>query len=155
MRSTAWDGQVSLRTGSKSSAYRKFWIRIMVAHRGASCALLMEKLSSEHSLTKVVSYRGRHGGIFGSWKEIRQWYFCKCGERLKKMYFFYFMLTLKLYLEQSLFIMWWYTPLIPAPRKQRQADIYEFKASLVYTASSRTARATRRNPMSNNKETNK
>jgi hypothetical protein len=32
------------------------------------------------------------------------------------------------------------TPLIPALVKQRQEDLYEFKASLVYRASSRTAK---------------
>ena len=32
---------------------------------------------------------------------------------------------------------------------QRQADLCEFEASLVYKASSRTARATQRNPVSN------
>ena len=37
--------------------------------------------------------------------------------------------------------MWWCMPLIPDPRKQKQADIYEFKASLNYRVSSRTARA--------------
>lgn len=31
---------------------------------------------------------------------------------------------------------------------QRQKDLYEFKASLVYKASSRTARTTLRNPVS-------
>jgi hypothetical protein len=36
----------------------------------------------------------------------------------------------------------WHTPLTPALRRQRQADLYEFEASLVYRASSRTARAT-------------
>ena len=35
-------------------------------------------------------------------------------------------------------------PLIQALRRQRQADLCEFKASLVYTMSSRTARATER-----------
>jgi hypothetical protein len=39
--------------------------------------------------------------------------------------------------------------LIPALRKQRQADLCEFKASLVYRASSRISRATQRNPVSN------
>ena len=33
-------------------------------------------------------------------------------------------------------------PLIPAHRRQRQVDLCEFKASLVYTVSSRSARAT-------------
>ena len=43
-------------------------------------------------------------------------------------------------------------PLIPALERQKQVDIYEFKASLVYRASSRTARAvTQRNPVSKNK----
>ena len=28
---------------------------------------------------------------------------------------------------------WWCTPLIPALRRQRQAELYEFKASLAYT----------------------
>ena len=40
---------------------------------------------------------------------------------------------------------WWHTPLIPALRRQR---ISEFKARLVYKVSSRTARATQRNPAS-------
>jgi hypothetical protein len=38
--------------------------------------------------------------------------------------------------------------LIPALGWQRQADLCEFKASLVYRVSSRTARATQRNPVS-------
>ena len=37
--------------------------------------------------------------------------------------------------------------LIPALRRQRQTDVCEFKASQVYRASSRTARATQRNPV--------
>jgi hypothetical protein len=57
---------------------------------------------------------------------------------------------------------WWYTPLIPALGRQRQV-VSEFKASLVYKVSSRTARAIQRNPISKNqkkkkkkkKETNK
>ena len=40
----------------------------------------------------------------------------------------------------------WHTPLIPALRRQRQVDVYEFEASLVYRSSSRTARATQKNP---------
>ena len=39
-------------------------------------------------------------------------------------------------------------PLIPAHGRQRQVDLCEFEASLVYRASSRTARAvTQRNPV--------
>jgi hypothetical protein len=42
-------------------------------------------------------------------------------------------------------------PLIPAFRKQRQMDLCEFKASLVYKWSSGTARdVTQRNPVTNN-----
>ena len=36
--------------------------------------------------------------------------------------------------------------LIPTLRRQRQVDLCEFEVSLVYKASSRTARATQRNP---------
>jgi len=36
--------------------------------------------------------------------------------------------------------MWWYLPLIPELRKQRQADLCKFKTSLVYIASARPAR---------------
>ena len=43
-------------------------------------------------------------------------------------------------------------PLIPASGRQRQADLSEFKASLVNRASSRTARVvTQRNPVLKNK----
>ena len=35
----------------------------------------------------------------------------------------------------------WRMPLIPALRRQRQVDLQEFEASLVYRASFRTARA--------------
>ena len=38
-----------------------------------------------------------------------------------------------------------HVPLISAFGKQRQADLCEFEANLVYTASFRTARATQRN----------
>lgn len=35
----------------------------------------------------------------------------------------------------------WFTPLIPASERQKQADIREFKAILICLVSSRTARA--------------
>jgi hypothetical protein len=36
---------------------------------------------------------------------------------------------------------WWLMPLIPGLRRQRQADVYEFEASLVYRVRSWTAKA--------------
>ena len=45
--------------------------------------------------------------------------------------------------------------LILAPRRQRQADLYEFQASLVYRASSRTAKAIQRNSVLKNKKMKK
>lgn len=46
---------------------------------------------------------------------------------------------------------WLYMPLVPAFSRQRRADLCEFKASLVYKASSSTAKAvTQRNPISKN-----
>jgi hypothetical protein len=45
-------------------------------------------------------------------------------------------------------------PLIPALGRQRQR-ISEFKASLVYRVSPRTAKATQRNPILKNQKTNK
>ena len=42
-------------------------------------------------------------------------------------------------------------PLIPAPGRQRQADLCEFEASLAYRVSFRTARATQGNPVLKNK----
>ena len=43
---------------------------------------------------------------------------------------------------------WWCRPLIPVFGRQRQVDFFEFEASLVYRASSRTSRAvTQRNPV--------
>jgi hypothetical protein len=44
---------------------------------------------------------------------------------------------------------WWFTPLITALGRQRPR-ISEFEVSLVYRVSSRTARATQRNPVSKN-----
>ena len=38
-------------------------------------------------------------------------------------------------------VLWWHIPLIPALGRQRQEDLCEFKTSLVYRGSSRTARA--------------
>jgi hypothetical protein len=48
---------------------------------------------------------------------------------------------------------WWHRPLIPALGRQRQEDLCEFKANLVYRASSRTARAIQRNPVSKKQKT--
>jgi hypothetical protein len=42
-------------------------------------------------------------------------------------------------------------PLIPALGRQRHVDLCEFKASLIYRVSSRTAKATQRNLVSKNK----
>ena len=46
---------------------------------------------------------------------------------------------------------WWHTPLVPAlgVGGQKQVALCQFKASLIYRASSRTARATQRNLVSN------
>jgi hypothetical protein len=49
---------------------------------------------------------------------------------------------------------WWLIPLIPALGRQRR-QISEFKASLVYRVSSRTARAIQRNPVLKKQQTNK
>ena len=42
-------------------------------------------------------------------------------------------------------------PSVPAPGRQRHADLDEFKVSLVYRSSSRTARDTQGNPVSKHK----
>lgn len=44
-----------------------------------------------------------------------------------------------------------HTPLMLTWRRERQVDLWEFKASLVYILSSGTARHTQRDPVSNNK----
>jgi hypothetical protein len=49
---------------------------------------------------------------------------------------------------------WWHTPLIPHSGG-RGRWISEFEASLLYKVSSRTARATQRNPVSKNKNKKK
>ena len=46
-------------------------------------------------------------------------------------------------------------PLNPALERQKQAELCEFKTSLVYRASSGTARATQRNPVSEKKKKRK
>jgi hypothetical protein len=45
---------------------------------------------------------------------------------------------------------WWYMSLIPTLRRQRLEDLCEFQASLIYSSSSRTVRATQRNPVLEN-----
>jgi hypothetical protein len=47
---------------------------------------------------------------------------------------------------------WWCTPLIPALGRQRQVDLCEFEASIVYRASARTARAIWSDPVSKKKK---
>jgi hypothetical protein len=47
---------------------------------------------------------------------------------------------------------WWHTPLTPALGSRW---ISEFETSLLYRVSSRTARATQRNPVSKNQKQNK
>jgi hypothetical protein len=42
---------------------------------------------------------------------------------------------------------WWYMPLNPALGRQRQADLYEYEASLVYRVDSRTAITTQKKPI--------
>jgi hypothetical protein len=42
-------------------------------------------------------------------------------------------------------------PLIPVLRRQRQVELFEFKTIVVYSVSSRTVRATQRNPFSERK----
>jgi len=49
----------------------------------------------------------------------------------------------------------WHTAVIPALGRQRQAHLCEFKSTLLYRVSSRTARATQRNPVLKNKQKKK
>jgi hypothetical protein len=46
---------------------------------------------------------------------------------------------------------WWYVPLILALGSHRQMDLCEFKVSLLYRVSSKTAKTTQRNPVWKNK----
>lgn len=43
---------------------------------------------------------------------------------------------------------WWCMPLISAVRRQKQENLYEFKASLVYIPRPKTPRATEKDPVS-------
>ena len=43
----------------------------------------------------------------------------------------------------------WYMPLIPAHGRQKWPDLFNFKASLIYISTSRTARTSQRDPVSN------
>jgi hypothetical protein len=45
---------------------------------------------------------------------------------------------------------WWLMPLIPALRRLKQEDLFEFQASVLYKASFSSAKATQRNPVSKN-----
>jgi hypothetical protein len=47
---------------------------------------------------------------------------------------------------------WWHTLLDPELRRQRQVDLCELKASLIYKESSRTARAMQRDAVSKKKK---
>ena len=50
---------------------------------------------------------------------------------------------------------WWCKPLIPALGRQRQADLYEFKASLVYSMNSQKAPKLQRKPVLKTNNNNK
>lgn len=47
--------------------------------------------------------------------------------------------------------MWWLTVSVPALRREEQIGLRQFKASLIYKMSSRTARITQENPVLENK----
>lgn len=46
---------------------------------------------------------------------------------------------------------WWCTPLIPTLERQSQANLCEFKSSMVYKASSKTGRTQRNSLLKQNK----
>jgi len=74
-------------------------------------------------------------------------------QRIKDYKFKYNLATEQGHFKNSKPGQWWCTPLIPAFRRQWQVDLCEFKASLNYRASSRTAEVTQRNPDSERKKT--
>jgi hypothetical protein len=45
-------------------------------------------------------------------------------------------------LKPGVSTLWWRTPLIPGLERQRQGDLCEFEASMVYRTSSKKAKAT-------------
>jgi hypothetical protein len=78
-------------------------------------------------------------------------------EWIQKMWFIDTMENYSAIKNEDIAGRWWNTPLIPA-LGSRGRRISEFEASLVYKVSSRTARATQRNPVSKTppkKKTNK
>jgi hypothetical protein len=71
---------------------------------------------------------------------------------LKPKFLFVFCKILKLGFSGQT---WWCTPLIPALGRQRQVDLCEFEASLLYKVSYRTARATQKNQKERKKKRKK
>jgi hypothetical protein len=69
----------------------------------------------------------------------------------KKTFLLNFILFKRFFLTRQ----WWIMSLIPEFRRQRQVDLCEFKAGLVYRISSRTARDTQKDPVSKKKKKEK